>query len=554
MKLRQGTRELIRVQEIARILVRHGFGFAAERLARVWGLPRRLFRKKPLPPAPEHSTWEHLRLALTELGPTFIKLGQLLSTRGDLLPADLLRELEKLQDEVEPFPFEEALEQIGSELGRRPEEVFAQIDEVPLAAASLGQVHRAKLASGEDVVVKIQRPGIERVVEVDLEILLDGAALAERQFQAARALGVRDLALEFAQGIRKELDYRHEASSCTRLGEHFKVSETVHIPRIYWDYTTRRLLVMERVEGIKANDTSSIEARGWDRERIARVIVRAMMEQILRFGIFHADLHPGNVVVLDEGKIAFIDFGLVGETSPRMRKYGAGMILGLLRKDSRRIASAVLALSHMREDLDRDKFEADIDRIIERYGKLSLAELRLSEFLPDVLGACSENGVRLPGNFALLIRALVTLEGLLGILVPGANAIELMKSCGGDLLREEAFRGRLGSISEDVLEYARELIQLPRELQGLARQLLRGKIRFRHEAPELTRVGKMLQVAVNRLALSIVVAGILVGSALIAQVHPRIAIFGLPLAELGFTVAIFFGVWLLIATFRSGRF
>ncbi|HHY47013.1 MAG TPA: AarF/ABC1/UbiB kinase family protein [Firmicutes bacterium] len=535
-------------------MTKHGLGFALDYLG--WRRALKLPGRGPTGPTGDSEIplyWQRVRAALEELGPTFIKLGQIMSTRGDILPRALVAELRKLQDRVPPVDFSLIAEEIERELGSRPDQVFAWIEEVPLAAASIGQVHRARLPAGEEVVVKVQRPRIESAVEVDLEILVDAAGLLESRFHWAKAMGARMIAMELAESLRRELDFRNEAAACERFARDFRGDDTVVIPRVYWDYTTRRLLVLERVEGVRVADIEILKARGLDRLEIARRIVRCSIKQILRSGFFHADLHPGNVVVLDQGRIALIDFGIVGELDPQARRMGMDIMRGVLGGDPARVARALIELSPGNAEVDEDKLARDVAAVQERYQRIPVGQLSLREFLPDIMGVCFSNGIRLRGEFALLMRALITLEGLLGTLSPEVAPLELVRSSADDILRREVLGEKLRSATAAVLRYAEEFLQLPLELQEILRQLRRGEVKLKHETPGLERAARGLQLGLDRLSFSIILAGITVGSALVAGALSPPVILGIPVAEVGFAVAVVLGIWLIVSIFRSGR-
>jgi len=325
-------RHIKRYRDVAKVLTRHGFGFFVEEmgLLHMLSLPKRLFTN--MEETDPMTVGERIRQVIEELGPTYVKIGQIASTRADIIPEEILKELEKLQDNVPSFSFEQVTRIIEEELGSPLEEIFAWINEGVIAAASIGQVHRAQLRTGELVAVKVQRPQIKTMIETDLEILLDLATLAEHRMERMERLQLRDVVEEFARSLHNELDYSIEARNAQKMAKQFENDPTIHIPAIYWDYSTRTVLTMELVEGVKLNQFEEIEKKGYDRKVIAEQLVRALFHQVLIEGFFHADPHPGNIFLLQGGVVSFIDFGMAGRLTFDMKQNFASLVIGMMHK------------------------------------------------------------------------------------------------------------------------------------------------------------------------------------------------------------------------------
>ena len=378
---------LERYRSIAETLSRHGLAS----LTGAMGLERWLpFRRGPAAPSGEAaSVPEHLRLVLEELGATFVKLGQILSTRPDLLPPEYQLELAKLQDAAPPVSAAVIEELIRQELGAAPQELFASFDPVPLASASIGQAHAATLADGTEVVVKVRRPGVVAQVEEDLEILQNLAAQAGRRWEAAAGYNLTGIAEEFAQTLRAELDYLQEGRNAERFAADFADDPGIHIPRIYWATTTTRVLTLERIRGIKVDDLAALDAAGMDRASLATRAAAAAARMIFEHGFFHADPHPGNLFIEEGGTIGLIDFGMVGEVDDKLRDQLGVLLLALVRADPDRVSSALLAMAYARQRVDRAGLRSDLAALIQLYQGRTLAEVPVGRLITMALGICA---------------------------------------------------------------------------------------------------------------------------------------------------------------------
>ena len=406
------NRHFQRYRQIADVLSRHGLGFVVG----VVGLSRWVplhhgvlghqRRQEP------YTSPEHLRLAIEELGPTFIKLGQLLSTRSDILPADYLHELSKLQDAAPPVPLSTVRAVIEGELGGSPEEIFASFDAKPLASASIGQAHLATLLDGTEVVVKVRRPNVNAVIETDLEILQNFANIAGRRWQAAANYNLPGLVSQFALSLRRELDYLAEGRNAERIAVNFAANPDVHIPRVFWDTTTSRVLTLERIVGIKVDDLDGIDRARVDRRQLATKAAGVAVSMVFEHGFFHADPHPGNLFIEPGGRIGLIDFGMVGEVDEALRQRLGVLLAALTSHEVERLASALLELSVVKRPVDRDQFRIDLVGFIALYKGRRLGEVNIAELASHLLALLRKHHLQLPQEIAVLLKYFLMVEGM----------------------------------------------------------------------------------------------------------------------------------------------
>ncbi len=406
-------RDLPRLHEIASVLVRHGFGDLVRRTGVVGALERagQALHRGAREPTAALTPAQRARLALAELGPSFVKLGQLLATRVDLLPPDWIAEFEHLQSDVPPVPFEMLLPALEQALGRSPFEVFRELDRTPLGSASIAQVHGATLQDGTAVVIKIVRPGIRPKIDADLRIVAYLAGLLESEIPEAKRYQPAQVVEEFARSMRRELDLAQEARAQERFAQSFAGDPGVLVPRIYWEYTRESMNVQERVQGIPGQDLAAVDAAGLDRRVLACRGADAVLKMILVDGYFHADPHPGNVFYLPDNRIAMIDFGMAGRLSEQRRREIVDMLWGLARRDEQAVTDVLL--DWVRDaDIDEAKLAADVGDVIFEYEKIALKDVRIGALLNDITGIVRRHSIVLPSDLALLFKALLTLEGL----------------------------------------------------------------------------------------------------------------------------------------------
>lgn len=526
-----------RYRQIVEILTRHGLGFVLGALTHeAHGAPRSA--RSPAatattdgsdPPTSAasksrvriHSKHtggpEHVRLALEELGPTFIKLGQILSTRGDLLPQAYLDELALLQDAIPSISEGEVRATLAQELGRPLDEVFAFFDMTPLASASIGQAHAATLPDGTEVVVKLRRPHVVEQVETDLQILLDLALRAGRRWEAARHYDLLTIAQEFAQTLRHELDYVHEAQNVERIADNFDGESDIHIPHVYWETTTSRMLTLERIYGIKFTDTEAIEAQGLDRAEIAHRAARLLLTMILDHGFFHADPHPGNVLIERDGRIGLIDFGMAGEVDDATRNLLLQLMIAIARQDASRLTDAVLEISLTRASVDRHALRRDLQRLLLRYGGRALSEVKFGTMLAEMLEVIRWHHLRLPPDLALLVKTLAMGEGLAARLDPGFNLMEVYLPLTEELMRRQFDLGRwLRQMAFTALDTAQMSLEVPQQLRRVLGDIERGGFEVTLQPASYAPLLNRLDALVNRLILALFSIGLLITTGILA--------------------------------------
>lgn len=547
-----------RYREIAVALARHGFGFVVEELGlrSMLSLPKRLVTGTE-PPDPK-TYGERIRMVLEDLGPTFIKLGQIASTRSDLFSEDILRELENLQDHISPFPFSEVRQTIERELGPL-ETIFSQFDEKPLAAASIGQVHRAVLATGEEVAVKVRRPFIENIVEADLEILRDLAAIADHRFKWAARLRLRQVVEEFAEALRTELDFSNEGNNAERIAAQFAGDPSVRIPKIFWEYTRHNVLTMEFIRGVKMTNEAALKDSGLDRKALAEHYVKAMLHQILIKGFFHADPHPGNLLILSDGSLAFIDFGLIGRLGPETKNHFISLILAMLRQNTDGVIRTLLRMGIVPEDADMEQLWLDTDRLRDKYTDVPLSRVRLGDAIRDLFQVASRHQIRIPANLTLAGKAILVMEGVAARLDPDLNMMEIALPFANQIIQERMNPRRVANrVWRSVTDYGEMLAELPHDLQALIRDFRRGRFRVQMEIPRLEqflnrmeRISNRLTFSILLLSFSIIMTGLIIGLSL--SNHPDLLLSS-PAIQMGFIIALLMILWLILSIFRSGRF
>jgi len=552
------ARDLGRLNEILGVLIRHGFGDTVRRL----GLADRLER------AGHALNWEHaaelarveppvqVRLALEELGPTFVKLGQILAGRADLFGPDWIREFEKLHSHVPAVPLDTLRPQLREDLGGEPEELFARFDTEPLAAASIAQVHRAQLKDGREVIVKIRRPGITEVVEADLRLLGRLAAMAEAELPALKPYRPQQLVREFARSLRRELDLATECRHAERIGGNLAALEHIVIPQVHWDYTGERVNVQDFIGGVPGGQLERLlPDYGFDRTLLAQRGAHAVLKMIIEDGFFHADPHPGNVFYLPGNRIAFIDFGMVGRLSARRREELLQLLLGLVERQPQAVADVLLDWTSDGHAVNQAQLETEIETFVDQYHGVPLAQLNLGQMLADVTTILREHRLGLPSDLALLIKAFISLEGMGRGLDPGfhmaTEALPLLQQLVRARYHPQAMAERAWQMLRGTLA---SVEQLPRDLSRLLRNARRGQVQLNIELTHLRRVGDQIDRAANRLAMALVIAALIVGSSIVMTVQGGPTLFGLPaFGFIGFFGAVVCGLWLVRAIWRSSR-
>jgi ubiquinone biosynthesis protein len=545
---------LRRAREIASVLRRHGLW----NLVEAFGLKRYLpFQRSRVPDRVDSENVEpaQFRLALEELGPTFMKLGQVLSTRSDLLPPGYLSELARLQDAAPEVPREVVLGILERELGRPVGEVFTDFDPRPLATGSIGQAHLARLADGTEVVVKVRRPEAVARIEEDLHLLHRLAGFASRHWEAAKDYDLVALVKEFDVTLHGELDYALEANNTERFARNFGQSPAVHVPHVFWESTTSRVLTLERMRGLKVTDGVALDGAGIDRSRLAKAATDVFMKMIFEDGFFHADPHPGNLFVESEKRIGLIDFGMVGSVDDGTREGLALLIVGVFRGDSDRVVDALLALGVTGSNVDRSALRRDLHPKIQPY-KAGTAGGGLSPMLADVMEIVRRHHLVVPGNLSLLVKAVATGEGTTLQLDPSFQLVDAVAPHARRLVLRmnspEALAKRVGHAAPDMAWLGTEA---PGALRRLMNQLESGSVKVDVQTKGFEPSFKRLERIANRIVLGMIVAALIVGLGVSASVyHPGVSIPAVgAFVTAGFVIAAILGVALAWSVFRSSR-
>ncbi len=547
--------ELARFRYVMGVLFRYGFGYLLYELKLGEHLPliNRFVKKHE--EAHPLSLGERLRLAFEELGPTFIKFGQLLSNRADVIPPEVVRELTKLQDHAPPFPSDVAQAIIGEELRKPAREIFKEFSAEPIAAASIAQVHQAVLPSGERVVIKVQRPGIHKQVSADLDILEAVAAGLERYVPESRAFCPSDLVKFFRKSIGRELDFISEARNAERFRHNFADVPDICIPMVHWPFTTGRVLVMEDLEGVRIDDADRLKEMGIDGKEIALKGAKIFLKQVFIDRFFHADPHPGNFSVLPDGRIALVDFGMVGRLDGDLLEELANVLLAVADWDAARAARHLLRMQVSEEEIDEESFKSDLAYLIEGYAGRPLKEINLGQVINDTIYIAARYKIRMPPDCVLLGKAIVTMEAVGRRLDPDFDMVSVAREYARQYVlsrfKPAHIKERIEDISSDLVYLLREL---PGDLQLILKKVTRGrlKLEFQHRGLD-TFIGEMDKSS-NRLSFGLIVAALIIGSSLMTLSDRGPHLLGLPFFGMaGFLLAGLLGLWLIVGIMRSGR-
>lgn len=561
MSLQTRVNYINRYREIAMQFSKSGLGFLIEEIGldRVISLPKRILMRQQNNDVLEKTYAERIRIFIEEMGTTFIKLGQIASTRADLLPPDLIKELEKLQSHVAPFPAAEARRLIEESLEAPIDKLFMIFDDEPVGSASIGQVHRAMLHTGEDVAVKIQRPHIEKTVRTDLEILRHLAVLAESNLEWARNYQVTDMIEEFSDALINELDYTIEARNVERIGKTHKNDANIKIPEIYWEYSTKNVMTMDFIKGIPVNHFDKLDEMNINRSELADTLAKAIFQQIFEEGYFHGDPHPGNVSVLEDGTLVFLDFGMIGRLTSDLKNNFGSLLISLMRKDSSGIVKAIVKMGVVPSDVSMRDLNREAEIMRDKYYDVPLAKLNFSEAVNDLFGISNKYKIKLPQDFTILAKTLLTLESVVSQLDPDFSIMDVAEPFGKALMLERYNPKNLLNFQiDEVQQLANELREVTENVhtfsKGLKNQNLpieidvKGRSQF---SKHLDRVINRLSFSIVLLAFSIVMVGLIVGSAILGEGS---IIFRIPIIEIAAIFAMGMFAWLLWSIVKSGRF
>ncbi len=558
LRINRNIRTIRRYRNVLGILIKYGFGHVVEQLNINYYLElgRRIVTLGTAPKEIERlSQPERLRLAMVELGPTFIKLGQILSTRPDIIPKEYADEFGKLQDRVPSIPMEEVEGEIHRELGYPIDELFSELSDYPIAAASMAQVHRGRLKSGEDVVVKIRRPGLKQVIETDVDILMGLAYLIEHHIPAGEIYDPIGIVKEFRRSINREMDFSREGHTIDRFAANFAGTSTVHVPRVFWEYTGETVLTMEYVDGIKVSDMDRLQSEGYDLKKIAHNGADAFLKQVLVDGLFHGDPHPGNFFILPQNIICMLDYGMVGRLDAELKFQLADLLMAVLNRDVDSVISLLLYSGEIIEDINTKHLKRDLSELIDDYYEIPLQEINAGKLLTEFIEILTHYRIKFPADLMLLGKALITIEGIGRQLDPEFNMIEHLRPFMEKLVKEKATPA---NVSREMFRIAQSYgalaKNLPRDIKEFINRVNHNKFKIDLEHRGLEKLITDLDKSSNRLSFSLLIASIIVGSSLIMQTEKGPMLFGFPmLGLLGYSIAGFLGLWLAIGILRSGR-
>ncbi|HET92357.1 MAG TPA: hypothetical protein ENN99_16705 [Chloroflexi bacterium] len=553
----RSVRHLQRYREIAGVFIHHGFGELVDTLGLLpyLSLPQKILRGSTPSPSPLGMP-HRLRLVMEELGPTFIKLGQVLSTRPDLLPIDYIAELSKLQDTVPPVDWGTIRAQIDAELHAPLENVFADFAPVPIAAASLSQVHPATLPDGTQVVVKVQRPNIQATVETDLEILFDLARLIQERTPLGEIYDLPGIVEEFSITLRSELDFYREGHNADRFRENFRDEHCLHIPKVYWDFTTRRLLVLEFISGIKIDNIKLMDAKGYDRHQIALNAARVLVKEILEDGFFHADPHPGNFVIMPNQVIGAMDFGMVGHLSHHLRRDLIRLYIVAVRMDEEGIVDQLINMGVASSALNRSGMQRDISRLLRKYHGMPLGEIRAHDVINDIMPIAFRHNLRLPSDLWLLGKTLAMMEGVGLQLDPDFDIFAVSEPYVRRFMWQMASPRSWGMpLVKSVTDWAEFAQLIPRVGSQVLTRVEQGEFEITLTHKDLDQALVRLDRSANRLSLSMLLAALIVGLALLIPIFnlgDRLSLSTI-LVIGGFVGASLIGLWIIFSIWRSER-
>jgi ubiquinone biosynthesis protein len=550
-----------RLQQVVNVLLKHGFGRVIDQihLGRYIPFRKRLRSFGQWPAVKGPSVPERLRIAFAELGPSFIKLAQILSSRPDLVTVAYADEFKKLQDEVPPFPTEEAKRIIEEEIRLPIDKIFLHFEETPVAAASVAQVHHAKLADGTDVIVKVQRPGIEEQIETDINILSAIARLLDKYIPESRFFNPIGAVDEFSKQLSKELDFVNEARNCARFRKNFEHNPDIYIPRTYPQFVTKRVLVMEKIWGVRIDDIAGISALGIDKKRIAEIGIDAYFKMILEDGLFHGDPHPGNIFVMPNGVLSFVDFGIVGYVSSDLMETLASTFLALIHKDFDTLIEHYIELGYVPEYLDlerfRKEFKADMIAFLEPLYGLTLEQMDFAKYLDTVTHLALKHKMKIPSDLLLINKAFLILENVSRELDPAFDFVSAAEPYARALAKRRLSPGKIyEKASKSIMDVSDFVLLFPKQMKQIIRKVLKDDIHVKLTHSGLDKFITDMDRSSNRISFGMIISATLISSAIMHGTGVGPKIFGMSiLGIISFAFALLLGIWLIISIIRSGR-
>ena len=537
--------EIGRAREIIAVAVKYGFNDWVTKS----GMGKYLVSRKRLASIEKYSKWERMRMAIEELGPTFIKFGQILADRPDVVPEGLREELRKLQDEAVPMPDEEALAEIERELDRPVSEVFKDFSPTRLASASMAQTYKAVLLTGEEVCVKIRRPGIEKKIAMDLSLMNFFAAKAQKYNPEIEIIDLAGVVKEFGRSITQELDFRNEAANVIRFRHNFSQEPDIYVPRIYKEFTTERLLIEEFIQGIKISDMETLISSGCDPVDLARKGLKLVFMQIFTHGFFHADPHPGNIFVKDGNIVSFIDYGMMGTLRQEHLMFLGRYVLGYINRDAHQITEALLLLSGKRSFNRFKDLEFELSEMLAHYQYLSINEMDFGKVMNESVDILIHYGLKIPPGIYLLVKALITIERVAVTLYPQIDFAKEMQPFAAELIRKQySARQFAEEVFEAIREYYKLLMEFPSEINEIIYKIKEGKFKTMIEVKGFDPLVEHIDMASNRISIAIVVAALIIGASVMSH-YPQTKWLGIVI----FCIAAVFAFWLLIKLFRRNK-
>jgi ubiquinone biosynthesis protein len=554
MSFVRAVKNFSRLRDIANILFKHGFGELVERLGFKTHLPfEKKFQKEAFKKNPKKHTAIHLREAMEEAGGAYVKLGQMLSLRGDLTPKDFCEEFAKLQDHVKPIPYSQVKKVIETDFGKPIEKIFLEFDKKPIAAASIAQVHKAKLKNGQIVAVKIQRPQIREKFKADIQILYYIAGQAEKYIPEIRTFKPTRIVKEFETYTKEELDFLSEARNIDTFYSKYKYNQQIKIPKVFWDYTTSRVLTMTYLDGKKVSEMKRLSKE--EKKHIALTIYNSFLTQAFDMHVFHADPHPGNIFVLKNGKIGLLDFGIVGRLSPDLSKKVELMLIGLVKGDLDYLSQGIIELGFV-EEIDIDQFKEDLFNTWGKYHGEDNNKINMREFFAETFTLARKYKIEYPGNFVLLTKAVITVQSLGEKLYPQANFVKIVSPRVEKILRKRHNpKAMVKSAKRNVADLAWTLRNLPQDLRSLMHIVRRGgPVRVDIENEDIQYFTREMDRSSNRIAFSLVISGITVTTGLIILANAEPKLLGIPvLAWGGFGLIVFLAMVLTWSIFNENK-